>query len=208
MVSDEARPLINLYARTPASDMDLVRLSKGAVENAVGFVTVPAACLDRIWRWLENSSVKLCAVVSAGYGQDEVFRAIRAAVKDGADIIEAAPPLDMLESEAYISALSEGAGARALKICIETDVLKSVEGIRRAARRIPKSVWIKTSSGRIRGSGLEDLHAVLESSENPVDFLFDTRVENEYVIEAAYRLAARIKGAGWPAGNFMVSKLL
>jgi Zn ribbon nucleic-acid-binding protein len=207
-VPDYARPLINLYARDIAADMDLVRLSKSALENSVGFVTVPVSCLDRIWRWLENSGVVLCACVHAGYAQDEAFRNVRAAIKGGAGIVEAAPPLDMLQSESYLSALSEGTGGHALKICIETDVLKSVGEIKSVARRIPASVWIKTSSGRIRGSSLEDLNAVLESSENPVDFLFDVRSSDEYVIDSAYRLAARIKGAQWVAGNFVVSKLL
>jgi deoxyribose-phosphate aldolase len=199
---------INLYA--PAGDLDdagLAGLCRLAAERGLASVAVDEGRIVSAWKWLEKSSVALVGRIDMLAGipsVSELFQRVKAVYSAGAKVAELAPPPDFYGDEAAarecLSTVCEAKGPHSVKVCLESAFIDGIPDLRRAAALLAASGvdCVKTASGLYsRSSSIGHLNAVLEAvgdSGAGVDFLFEPASAGRFVVDDAFRLAAKVRG--------------
>ncbi|MDR2098689.1 MAG: hypothetical protein LBO78_01530, partial [Rickettsiales bacterium] len=157
-------------------------------------------------------------------GAGGAFRRIKGIFSGGAAAAEVALPVDFLDpgsravppdARECLDAVAEAGAGRPLKFSIETGFIGSPSAIARMVGLLSGcgAGCVKTASGLYpKMSSISDLNAALSALDAMgeggagLDFLFDPKLANRFVIDDAFRLAGKVCGAefAWD-GRFSVS---
>lgn len=157
MSENMARYIDHTLLKPEATEADIVRLCREAVENSFYSVCINPSYVKLAVKELQNSTVKVCAVI--GFPLGATTAAVKAfetseAVTNGASEIDMVIHIGALKSgrEKYvfdeITAVVKAAGGNTVKVIIETGFLTNEEKI--LACRLAKDAgahFVKTSTG-------------------------------------------------------------
>lgn len=161
-----------------ATEADIIKLCKEAIEYRFATVCVNGNYIGLAKRYLQNSNVKVCAVIGFPLGATPnsiKLEEVKHAIDHGADEIDMVIDLGKLKSKQHkglitdIKTIKNAIPNHTLKVIIETCYLTDDE-IKMATKLVNKSGadYIKTSTGfGSRGATLKDIKLIKEIA-NPV----------------------------------------
>ncbi|MBD5398194.1 hypothetical protein HDR60_01650 [bacterium] len=208
IIPNEIIPFINLYSlKNDKDDFSMIRLCKTAIEKNFSSITVDMEQLENVWKWVETSNIKLCGSVNMiqnTMSPTVLFKSIKSVFENGADMAEVIMPLEfsnineeqiptiMLE---YLNVIEEAKNNRVAKVCMETGYITYLSQIKLIIGLMQKYNIdiIKTASSFYKNafSNLNHLNSILDNVNNintKIDFLFDVKNSNKFIIDNAFRL--------------------
>lgn len=212
-IPEEIIPFINLYSlKNDTDDFSMIRLCKTAIEKNFLSITVDYSQVENVWKWIERSKVKLVSsinMIENTMSPTVLFKSIKSAFENGADMVEVAMPLEfsnineenipsiMIE---YLNVIEEANNNRGVKVCMETGYIQYISQIKLLLKLIQKYNInvIKTASSFYKNSfsSLNHLNLILDnikSINTKIDFLFDVNNSNNFIISDAFRLLQKSK---------------
>lgn len=158
--------------KSTATPEDITKLCQEAKDHNFYAVCVNSCYVSTAKKHLENSNVKIAAVVGFPLGANstevKVFEA-KQCVKDGADEIDMVLNVGHLKAKLYdqiqdeIAAVKESIGNRTLKVILEICYLTDTE-IRKACQlsKKAKADFVKTSTGFGTGGATEEAVKIMQ----------------------------------------------
>lgn len=210
IIPQEVIPLINLYSlKKDNDDFSLIRLCKTAIEKNFASITVDMNFVGNVWKWIEHSNVKLVAsinMITNMLSPTELFQNIKSVFENGADMVEIVMPLlfsnideekpsDIIKE--YLDIITEAKSFKQAKITFETGFIPYVSQIKYLTQLIQKHNIdiIKTASSFYeKASTINHFNLILNNIKNintKIDFLFDVKSCNKFIISDAYRLVEK-----------------
>ena len=210
IIPEENLKNINLYSiKKDNDDFSLIRLCKTAIEKGFGSITVDMNYISNAWKWIERSDVKLVAyinMIEKELSPIELFKSIKYVFENGADMVEVIMPLEFSNIDEenvsklmieYLDIITEAKSFKEAKVCIETGFSPYLSQIRFLTKLLQKFNidFIKTASSFYnKASNINHLNLILNNIKNintKIDFLFDVKRCNKFIINNAFRLVEK-----------------